>query len=288
MQSLRDLLLWRNNLSAGINSLRGLCELKNLRVLSLASNNLDGRALPPCLSNLSMLEELSLSYNDFGSYSSALTERRTHLPASLSPRRTHVPVFPCITVSTQNAEEPINVANLPLHHRLHNRLPSALNNSPSQPISLHHRLHAERRTHLPVFPCITVSTVANLSLHHRLPASLPTRRTRQNPSPCIIVTLTPLPSSCMDPSPSPSALSGSPLQPISIASHKRSAAAPRNPSPCITVSTQNASCMDPSTSPPISAQQQPLGSPSTTHQGVAKRTQESQLPLLHVAGYERM
>eukprot|EP00268_Persea_americana_P019437 TRINITY_DN1995_c0_g1_i8.p1 TRINITY_DN1995_c0_g1~~TRINITY_DN1995_c0_g1_i8.p1 ORF type:complete len:1007 (-),score=91.81 TRINITY_DN1995_c0_g1_i8:524-3544(-) len=73
MQSLRNLYLGRNNLSAGINSLRGLCELKNLQVLSLEDNNLDGRVLPPCLSNLSMLEELSLSDNDLGPYSSALT-----------------------------------------------------------------------------------------------------------------------------------------------------------------------------------------------------------------------
>ncbi|XXG86292.1 hypothetical protein AAC387_Pa11g1214 [Persea americana] len=123
-----------------------------------------------------------------------------------------------------------------------------------QPISLHHRLHAEHITHLPVFPCITVSTVANLSLHHRLPASLPTRRT-QNPSEPISLHhhyahITPI------------ILHG----PISIASHQRSAATPRNPSPCITVCMQNASCTDPSPSPPISAQQQPLGSPSTTHQ----------------------
>ncbi|RWR73548.1 LRR receptor-like serine/threonine-protein kinase GSO1 isoform X3 [Cinnamomum micranthum f. kanehirae] len=73
MQSLRKLYLWNNNLSASIDSLRGLCELKNLRLLYLDRNNLDGRALPPCLSNLSMLEDLSLSDNDLGSYSSALT-----------------------------------------------------------------------------------------------------------------------------------------------------------------------------------------------------------------------
>ncbi|RWR73555.1 receptor-like protein 12 [Cinnamomum micranthum f. kanehirae] len=73
MQSLRELYLWNNSLSASIDSLRGLCELKNLRLLYLDSNNLDGRALPLCLSNLSMLEDLSLSGNDLGSYSSALT-----------------------------------------------------------------------------------------------------------------------------------------------------------------------------------------------------------------------
>ncbi|RWR74188.1 LRR receptor-like serine/threonine-protein kinase GSO1 [Cinnamomum micranthum f. kanehirae] len=99
MQSLRTLGLYHNNLSASIDSLRGLCELKNLRyldlggnnlgsypsaltglcelenlrVLYLDGNNLDGRALPPCLSNLSKLETLGLSINDLGSYSSALT-----------------------------------------------------------------------------------------------------------------------------------------------------------------------------------------------------------------------
>ncbi|RWR73561.1 leucine-rich repeat receptor protein kinase EMS1-like protein [Cinnamomum micranthum f. kanehirae] len=73
MQSLRKLDLSNNNLSAGIDSLRGLCELKNLQALNLDGNNLDGRALPPCLSNLSKLEELSLLSNDLGSYSSALT-----------------------------------------------------------------------------------------------------------------------------------------------------------------------------------------------------------------------
>ncbi|RWR73563.1 putative LRR receptor-like serine/threonine-protein kinase [Cinnamomum micranthum f. kanehirae] len=73
MQSLRELYLWNNSLSASIDSLRGLCELKNLQLLYLDGNNLVGRALPPCLSNLSMLEDLSLSSNDLGSYSSALT-----------------------------------------------------------------------------------------------------------------------------------------------------------------------------------------------------------------------
>ncbi|KAJ8646398.1 hypothetical protein MRB53_008146 [Persea americana] len=73
MQSLRKLDLGYTNLFASIDSLRGLCELKNLRALYLDSNNLDGRALPPCLSNLSKLEEMWLSGNDLGSYSSALT-----------------------------------------------------------------------------------------------------------------------------------------------------------------------------------------------------------------------
>lgn len=54
----------------------GLCELKNLQVLSLDENNLDGRALSLCLSNLSMLEELSLSENDLGSYSNALIGKK--------------------------------------------------------------------------------------------------------------------------------------------------------------------------------------------------------------------
>ncbi|RWR73543.1 putative leucine-rich repeat receptor-like protein kinase isoform X2 [Cinnamomum micranthum f. kanehirae] len=73
IQSLRELNLFGNNLFASIDSLRGLCELKNLRNLYLGENNLDGRALPPCLSNLSMLETLSLWWNDLGSYSSSLT-----------------------------------------------------------------------------------------------------------------------------------------------------------------------------------------------------------------------
>ncbi|KAJ8645642.1 hypothetical protein MRB53_007390 [Persea americana] len=73
MQSLRNLYLWENNLSASSDSLRGLCALTNIQSLYLASNNLDGRALPPYLSNLSMLEDLLLSDNDLGSYSSALT-----------------------------------------------------------------------------------------------------------------------------------------------------------------------------------------------------------------------
>ncbi|KAJ8645645.1 hypothetical protein MRB53_007393 [Persea americana] len=73
MQSLRNLYLWENNLSASSDSVRGLCDLKNLRGLYLDENNLDGITLSPCLSNLSMLENLSLSGNDLGSYSSTLT-----------------------------------------------------------------------------------------------------------------------------------------------------------------------------------------------------------------------
>ncbi|KAJ8635687.1 hypothetical protein MRB53_009954 [Persea americana] len=73
MQSLRKLYLLSNNLFASIDSLQGLCEFRNLQCLGLSGSNLDGRVLPPCLSNLSKLEELSLSDNDLGSYSSALT-----------------------------------------------------------------------------------------------------------------------------------------------------------------------------------------------------------------------
>ncbi|RWR74155.1 putative LRR receptor-like serine/threonine-protein kinase [Cinnamomum micranthum f. kanehirae] len=74
MQRLRELDLSSNNLSAGIDSLQGLCELKNIQDLDLSFNNLDGRAFPLlCLSNLSKLETLSLRGNDLGSYSSALT-----------------------------------------------------------------------------------------------------------------------------------------------------------------------------------------------------------------------
>ncbi|XXG49185.1 hypothetical protein AAC387_Pa02g3436 [Persea americana] len=71
-RSLRELYLTANNLS-GIDSLRGLCKLKNLRVLGLGWNNLDGRALSPCLRNLSKLESLWLQGIDLGSYSSSLT-----------------------------------------------------------------------------------------------------------------------------------------------------------------------------------------------------------------------
>ncbi|XXG60128.1 hypothetical protein AAC387_Pa04g2102 [Persea americana] len=96
----------------------------------------------------------------------------THLPTSPSPRRTQNPSpcislhhrlhhrqsfpaspSPCITTYTQNAE-PVRT-HLPAsplrsrhsHHlvRTHlHRLPLVLSSSPSQPISLHHRLQVER------------------------------------------------------------------------------------------------------------------------------------------------
>ncbi|RWR74151.1 putative LRR receptor-like serine/threonine-protein kinase isoform X5 [Cinnamomum micranthum f. kanehirae] len=74
MQSLRMLDISSNNLSLGIDSLRGLCGLRNIRNLDLSYTNLDERAfLRLCLSNLSKLETLSLLDNDLGSYSIALT-----------------------------------------------------------------------------------------------------------------------------------------------------------------------------------------------------------------------
>ncbi|RWR74159.1 putative LRR receptor-like serine/threonine-protein kinase isoform X8 [Cinnamomum micranthum f. kanehirae] len=73
MQSLRHINLDHNNLSTSIDSLRDLCELKNLRSLYLRNNNLDGRAFSLCLSNLSMLEKLLLWGNNLGFYSGAPT-----------------------------------------------------------------------------------------------------------------------------------------------------------------------------------------------------------------------
>ncbi|RWR73560.1 putative LRR receptor-like serine/threonine-protein kinase [Cinnamomum micranthum f. kanehirae] len=70
---LEDLSLSDNDLGSYSSALTGLCKLKNLRDLNLGGNNLDGKALPPCLSNSSMLETLSLWGNDLGSYSSSLT-----------------------------------------------------------------------------------------------------------------------------------------------------------------------------------------------------------------------
>ena len=50
----------------------GLCEPKKLQDFHIDNNNLDGRALPPYLSNLSMFKNLWLLGNDLGSDSSAL------------------------------------------------------------------------------------------------------------------------------------------------------------------------------------------------------------------------
>ncbi|KAJ8618479.1 hypothetical protein MRB53_014665 [Persea americana] len=185
--------------------------------------------------------------------------RRQSSPASPSPRSP--------PISTQQQPLATHLPTSPSPRRTQN---------PSPCISLHHHLHRRQSSPASPSPCITTYTQNAEPVKTHLPASPLRSRHSHHPARTHLHRL-------------PSTLSSSPSQPISIASHQRSAATPRNPSPCITVSTQNASCTDPSPLPPINAQQQPLGSPSTTHQkGVAKRTQESQLPLLHVAGYERM
>ncbi|KAJ8645602.1 hypothetical protein MRB53_007350 [Persea americana] len=77
MQSLRVLDLSSNNLSAGIDSLQGICELTTLRVLKLGSNRLNDHSIPKCLGNLSLLEELYLWYNELQSYLTTFSEMQS-------------------------------------------------------------------------------------------------------------------------------------------------------------------------------------------------------------------
>ncbi|KAG5225619.1 receptor protein [Salix suchowensis] len=72
MSSLEFLDLSRNNLSGPLPPRFSLCDLKHLRELNIYSNDLSG-FLPPCLANLTSLEQLDLSSNHL------------KIPMSLSP-----------------------------------------------------------------------------------------------------------------------------------------------------------------------------------------------------------
>ncbi|XP_054776259.1 receptor-like protein 15 [Prosopis cineraria] len=72
LTSLRTLSLYNNNLSGSLPQQGGLCNLKNLKMLSLGRNKFKG-LLPSCLSNLTSLLTIDLQYNGFeGSFPSSL------------------------------------------------------------------------------------------------------------------------------------------------------------------------------------------------------------------------
>ncbi|KAJ6863665.1 hypothetical protein NC652_040267 [Populus alba x Populus x berolinensis] len=72
LKNLEILDLSYNNLNNSIFQTMGLCDLHHLQVLYINNNNLSG-ILPPCLANLTSLQQLYLSYNHF------------KIPMSLSP-----------------------------------------------------------------------------------------------------------------------------------------------------------------------------------------------------------
>ncbi|KAJ8769701.1 hypothetical protein K2173_005304 [Erythroxylum novogranatense] len=101
MTSLETLSLDSCQLTGNIRDTGGLCELKNLRILHLYNNNLSG-AIPHCLVNLTLLQELDLSYNHFSGNvfqspligltsitSLSLSYNRFKFPSSLSPFLNH-------------------------------------------------------------------------------------------------------------------------------------------------------------------------------------------------------
>ncbi|XP_054817516.1 receptor-like protein 15 [Prosopis cineraria] len=72
LTSLRILSLYNNSLSGSLPQQGGLCNLKNLKMLSLGRNKFKG-LLPSCLSNLTSLRAIDLQYNGFeGSFPSSL------------------------------------------------------------------------------------------------------------------------------------------------------------------------------------------------------------------------
>ncbi|XVF47989.1 hypothetical protein PTKIN_Ptkin03bG0154500 [Pterospermum kingtungense] len=90
MPSLKILVIGDCGLNGTLQNSQGLCELPNLQILDLSDNNLKGN-LPYCFSNLTSLERLRLSSNQFSGDISALRNLKSLRQLTLSNNNFEIP-----------------------------------------------------------------------------------------------------------------------------------------------------------------------------------------------------